>query len=362
MTGATSPAFPGSRKLAGWWRQLAPYQPQALWVGHFLLHHVEALVRVSQACRPDPFTLFLLRALALSVSDFTADATGAAQILEYLDEHLHLGRQVLHQALRGLETDGLAQSCPSGRWTITGLGRDALERHEYPRAAHERRSFYFIESAEPNGPDRPPPHYVNVHYATGISWAVADDTHFDVGTLESCLRQPVEWKQQHGFPVNVQEVVRAGSARPPGALAPPAWQSVIVDRPERIAAALVLTAAGALVGLAIRPDGWTLQAGSPLFAIQAHWSTVFPNLPPELPPAMWRLVWRSWCESRGLPGDEAEACVVEQHGERLRVIAPPRLIERLRATRSDVFKGETLLLAGEGKVRTGAVVHLVEAA
>ena len=68
MTGTLSLAFPGSRKLAAWWRQLAPYCPQTVWFGHLLLHHVEALVRLSRPCRLDRLALFVLKALALAES------------------------------------------------------------------------------------------------------------------------------------------------------------------------------------------------------------------------------------------------------------------------------------------------------
>ena len=48
-------------------------------------------------------------------------------------------------------------------------------------------------------------------------------------------------------------------------------------------------------------------------------------------------------------------------GIHLRVAPPARLLERLRAARSDALKGEAWLLAGEGPVRRAAVVELVEA-
>src|SRR5262245_57747564 len=125
MTPASSLAFPGSRKLAGWWRLLAPYQPQALWVGHLLFHHVEALVRLTQFGPADAFNLFLLRAVALVDAETGATLAGAS--LDRLDDRLGLGRPVLRQALRGLEAEGLIWPIPArGSWSLTDLGRQAL--------------------------------------------------------------------------------------------------------------------------------------------------------------------------------------------------------------------------------------------
>src|SRR6516225_6397617 len=116
MTAAPSLAFPGGRKLAGWWRQLAAYRPLGLWVGHLLLHHVEAAVRLSHPRRPDPLTLFLLRALALAGPENEGRPAPPDAVLDRLDSRLHLGRQVLRQALRDLEAEGLAAPDASGRW------------------------------------------------------------------------------------------------------------------------------------------------------------------------------------------------------------------------------------------------------
>ena len=37
MTAPSPALFPAGRTLAGWWRQLAPWQPTAVWVGQLLL-------------------------------------------------------------------------------------------------------------------------------------------------------------------------------------------------------------------------------------------------------------------------------------------------------------------------------------
>ncbi|HEV3444311.1 MAG TPA: hypothetical protein VG099_06685, partial [Gemmataceae bacterium] len=82
MTAAPALAFPPSKTLLSWWTQLAPFRPSALWVGHLLLHRVEALVSAQRPCPIDPIALFVLRAVALA---------GPAS-LETIAHHLALER------------------------------------------------------------------------------------------------------------------------------------------------------------------------------------------------------------------------------------------------------------------------------
>jgi hypothetical protein len=381
MTGAASLAFPGGRKLAGWWRQLAAYEPLGLWVGHLLLHHVEAAVRVSQPRRLDPLNLFLLRALALPGPPVQDQPAPPEAVLDRLNSWLHVGRQVLRQALRELEAEGLAGADEPGRWTPTALGRQALEHQEYPRARYERRAFHFLDRRAAGEKAESLPHFLDVRNFTGIPWPAAEGAAFDVRTLQACVHQPAEWKQQHGFPLDVQEIlavdlgeretgsdsagekIKAADISNPTPSALPSWQRVIVDRPEHILAVLVLARSPSgqqIVGLAVRQDGWVLQTATPLFTLSTNWTEVFPELAAEPPLEVWRQAWRAWCEPRAVPAAEINACRVESHGERLRVTGPPGLVERLRTARSDVFKGETWLLAGDGPVRAAAQVELTE--
>src|SRR5947209_6815734 len=115
MTAGPALTFPGSRTVAGWWRQLAACQPRALWVGHLLLHRVEALVRVARPRRPERLTLLVLQALHL----------GDGQPLEGLNARLHLGRQVLGRVLAALRAHGLAHVDAHGMWRATDAGLGA---------------------------------------------------------------------------------------------------------------------------------------------------------------------------------------------------------------------------------------------
>ncbi|HXG13233.1 MAG TPA: hypothetical protein VNK04_25975 [Gemmataceae bacterium] len=377
MTVAGPLVFPGSRVLAGWWQLLAPFQPQALWVAHLLLHRVEALACVSRPRSLDRFARLVLQALTL----------GHERTLPALEDRLHLGRQTLYQVLRRLQQEGLVQPGPSGEWQPTGLGRHALERDEYPAVGHERRRFYFVHSSAAGRK----PHFLDLPDAISAPCVAPDDWAFDVGILQACVRQPAEWKRRWGFPLDVEEVHTIPRVGPPadaleggpdpnaGAAAdepaaalglpfptpipePPAWQRVIVDWPEHLLSALVLVAPGSggerLLGFAAHTEGWVLQAERPAFRLGEDWAEVFPELTEESP-EIWQQAWRAWCQQRKLPLAEVEACTLQRHGHRLRVGAGKRLIDRLQAVRSQALRGEVWLLAGSGRIRPAAQLELV---
>jgi hypothetical protein len=350
MTAPSPALFPAGRTLAGWWRQLAPWQPTAVWVGQLLLHRVEALTRLNRSCPLDAFTRLILQALALE------DGVSAAR----LEGRLHLGTQIVFQVLRQLEHAGLARAAGDA-WAVTDLGRRALEQGAFARAAEERRTFHFVEGEGP----APSVHYLNLGPgAGGTASPPAEGWRFDAGVLTACLGRPAEWKQRHGFPADVEEFLPLNGPVPEGTPAPEMWQRVVLDRPERFPAALVRTGAGAgaerLLGFAVRTEGWLLQAARPAFEVGADWPEVFPDLAHEPPADAWRQAWRGWCQPRSLPGAEVEACTLELHDCQLRVHAPGRLVERLRAARSDIFRGEAWVLAGGGRLRRAAVLELVD--
>jgi hypothetical protein len=350
MTAAPALVFPGGRTLAGWWKQLVSYAPRALWVGHLLLHRVEALVAVHKPFRVDPLPGFVLRAVSAGAS------------LEELDDRLHLGRPLIRQILQQLESEKLLERAAAVRWSLTSLGRQALEHGQYPRGSHERRSFSFVESEQPGQE----PRFLHLLNHPSLSpWPAAEGWRFDVGLLTACLRQTPAWKQQHNFPLEVDAVLTAADTGDPSATIPP-WQRVILDRPEHLAAALILAPVGAgherLLGFAVQQEGWGLQAREPVFTLNGDWRETFPDLTAEPAAELWRQAWRAWCQPRNLPPAEAEACVLERQDYHLRVTAPARLVERLRAARSDVFKEEAWLLAGSGRLRSAARIELIDGA
>jgi hypothetical protein len=369
MTTAAPLAFPGSRVLAGWWRQLAPTAPRAVWVGRLLLHRVETLVRMARPQRPDTFTLLILRALAQSET-----ATVPA-----LDARLHLGMDILGQALRRLAGEGLTWASPDGAWKLTPLGQEALDRGEYRRIGHERLAFHFVDRRSTptptpeatTGPALPPFHFLNLRAPSGASWPAAEGWDFDPYALKACLEQPPQWKRRFGFPEEIEHIygIAGEPAESDPIEAPPAWQQIILDRPEHLLTVFVLvsaaleTEAGSqqerLLGFAVRQEGWVLQAEEPAFTLTEGWQEVFPELD-EPSAETWRQAWRAWCQPRSVPATESDACQLERQEYRLRVRAPKRLVERLRTARSDALKGEAWVLAGTGNIRRGALLDIVE--
>ncbi|HEV3257114.1 MAG TPA: hypothetical protein VG013_09565 [Gemmataceae bacterium] len=353
MTAAPALTFPGSRTVAGWWRQLAGYQPQALWIGHLLFHRVEALVSLASPRRPDRLTLLVIKALEL----------GRGQPLDRLNERLHLGHQLLGQVLGTLRAEGLALVDADGRWSPTDSGRRALEQGEYQQVVHERRVFHFVETERPGHP----PHFVRLGEHAGVFSPVGQRWQFDPVHLRACLGQPPGWKQEQGFPPEVVEVLAPGAAAGTdvgGAVQE--WQRVILDQPERLLAALVLAPAEGggerLLGFAARQPGWALGTAAPVVSLAGGWQAPFPELADEAPLEQWRQAWRAWGQPRGLPPPETDACRLERHDYRLRVAAPRHVVERLRLARSDALKGEAWLLAGDGRIRAAALVEVVEQA
>jgi hypothetical protein len=178
------------------------------------------------------------------------------------------------------------------------------------------------------------------------------DWPFDVGLLRACVEQPAEWKQRHGFPAEVRTAPEPAEA----------WQQVIIDRPEQLLVLFVLSGEGQepLLGLAVQLPGWQLQTDRPVLMLGPGWRESLPELAEDPRLELWREAWRGWCQPRGLPAGEIEACILERRGITLVVRAPRPLAERLRAGRSEVLKGETWLLAGDEQTRCAAVVELAE--
>ena len=343
--------LPGSRVLLGWWRELGSLRPRRLWFAHLLLHHVEALAAVACPHPLDPLQAALLQALSLPPPGGCRENGDLAPSPL---ARLGLDRQLLARLLHALTTAGLVRPAGRDRWELTDEGRQAQRAGAFVTRTRERRAFYFVNGSAVQRP----PHFLALDRPPAAPLPPPEGWRFDAAVLEECVRQAPEWKRRFRFPTEVESVLGASA---PGAA--PDWRRVILDRPEQLFLVLVQTAAEgggpSLLGFGVREEGWVLERGAPVLALAEGVEEVFPDLAAEPPAEAWRRAWGAWCQPRGLPPDEVEACRLEQAGHRLLVHAPPRLVDRLRAARSDAVKHEAWLLAAAGRIREAAQVELV---
>jgi hypothetical protein len=363
MTGVSSLAFPGSRTLANWWRQLAPYQPEAIWTGYLFLHRVEAKVALLESQPLDRLSHLFLQAVDLETKCASATppsppceggAWGGRDLCEALQDRLRLGTAVIRQMLRTLAGHDLLRAQDGGPWTLTDLGRYALAHQCFALPHQERRSFPFVERFDAAGRRVSPPHFLGVAETAGVPWEAAEAAVFDVQMLRACPGQPPEWKARFGFPLEVQAVLGPSDNG--------SWQEVVVDRPERVLAVLVEGKKGSdeprLLGFPARPDGWVLESREPILNLPAAARSFAPELADEPSPETWRQAWQAWCQIRQLPQADVAACQLTHAGARLRVAASQRLEQRLQTARSDIFKGDAWVLAGEGYLRPAVCLEL----
>src|SRR5262245_7862365 len=112
MTNASSLAFPGSRTLATWGRQLQSHEPAAIWAGYLFLHRLDASVQCLVRRPLEPLAEFILQALTLEAGTGSGEhvnngSTSEDAWLWRLDRRLHLGLTPLRRLLHGLADLGL---------------------------------------------------------------------------------------------------------------------------------------------------------------------------------------------------------------------------------------------------------------
>jgi hypothetical protein len=325
--------FPGSRTLAAWWRELAPWRPLRLWLCHLLFHRVEALADVLRSYRLDDLRLEVLRSLVAGRQPAGLDPGLFARLT------------------RELTAAGLFSRAGAGL-QLTDAGRHAVADGSVAVAALERREFFFID----NRAVQRSPHFVRLS-VRGTSVVPPEHWEFDPVLLQSAVGREAAWKKAFGFPEEVNAFrLPVGND--------PDWRSIVFDQAEYLFTIFVeveTTPNGAqLLGFAGRTIGWTLQSNEPALALGRQWEEALPDLTTAPDEAAWRTTWQAWGQQRALPAGEMMACRLERSGLLLRVEAPHKLIARLREDRSDALKGETWLLAGAGRTRAAARVELTE--
>ncbi|MSQ93278.1 MAG: hypothetical protein EXR98_01835 [Gemmataceae bacterium] len=344
MDRASSLIFPGGRTLAGWWRQLSPLQPAGLWIGYGFVHRVEVAVHVRCEQPIDSFAHLVLQALHLEETVAPNHVPGVS--LAVLEERLCLPGAVVLHVLAGMCADGLLTREAPERWQASELGRYALEKRALPVRLQKRRTFPFLERVDSSGERIGAPHFLPIAECAVASWSVGEPHRFDIACLRGSIEQSAAWKQAAAFPLEV-EALADGVVD--------VWQQVVVDRPERVMLALVVVNAQGtrkVLGFAVKVDGWALQDRAPVLRVPAPADSLWPEIAQQPTMPVWQDVWRSWCKQRQLPTNEVELCALSYHAPRLEVQAPPRLVQRLHAAKSDLFKGEAWLLVGDGYCRT----------
>jgi hypothetical protein len=320
---------PPGRALAGWWRQLAPHAPVQLWFADLTVFRLDALVRCARAVPLTSVSRLLLNALTVFPSSPA----------EPLARRLGLTAPVLRGLLADLRHAGFAEADATGVWHPTPAGRAAADAGAFQETSLERRTFCFTADGltflpltahgQPADADAPP----------GLLAALSD-----------CAASPAEWKQSHGFPADVTAVVD-----PAADADVPAWQRVPVCRAEHVALALIQLPDSSILGFATTTDTWAL-APDPGLRLAA--TDALPGL--AGPPAeAWAQAWREWCQPvRGAAPEDVAGAALERDGHRLRVRAAPRLLEKLKVSRPEAFRGDGWILAGGGAVRAAAEVEI----
>jgi hypothetical protein len=361
MTGiASSLAYPGSRALAEWWRQISAYRPIRIWFGHLFLHRVEALVGLKRPYRPDALSLLVLEALAIE----------SPTTVECVESRLHVGIPLTGRLLRRLAANGLIAPASPG-WALAERGRALLSGGTLLQPVNERRCFYFVDNDSEQSP-----HFVSL--ATGIAspYSLPTARPFDIGVLTKCIEQRADWKVRHGFPLDVECLIPSQGQTPDLAeeaddkLTPgpeveagdttiPRWQRVSIVHPE--STTLLIAKAGDGGGFrafTVQQKGWLLNCKEPIHLAEGL-ADILPALREELAPHKWSQAWIGWAGSAGLSPAHVDASQVRREGHRLVVSVPSGILNRLRATRNEVLKGEVWLLAGDDRVREAAQLQVV---
>lgn len=353
MISASSLAFPGSRTLASWRRLLAPHVPEALWVGYLFVHRVEALAEWCEPHPLDPLVALVLQAVTLETS--LSPPASLDDLLARLDRRLHLGPAALRSVLENLSRLRLVELDSTSHVRITPEAQQALREGRLLAPTRGRRPFSFVERLDPAGARLAPPHFLALQAAKGAPWHAQEPFEFD--WLRAPTTAAPEWKTSFGYPAEIRTIV----SPPAAAQDADAWQRVIVDATERTLVAL-LVARGRWLGFAGRPEGWALDAAQPILDLPQEARLSFPDLAADPPNEAWRQAWLEWCQPRGLSLTDAAACRLSFAGEVVRIEAPGSLVQRLQASKSDIFKGDAWLLAGAGFLRRAARMELVKGA
>ncbi|HEV8058977.1 MAG TPA: hypothetical protein VGP68_03845 [Gemmataceae bacterium] len=338
MTSPRPAAFPGGRVLAGWWKQLAAWRPQSLWIGSVSLERAEALCSIRQIEPLTPLEGMLLANLDPQLPSETAQ----------LDRRLGVSQVLLERLLAKLERKG-ALTRNSHGWVLTATGSQARVESTLPGKHVERRSFWFVADL-----DDSESHVFVLPANPGVFQPVESNqiNRGSLHALRTSVQKDAQWKRSRGFPLEVEDIIAPEEATPANDVA--AWEKIVIVHPYRLQAAIItyFRASGepAVAAFPYQEHGWSLGT-SPAFDIAASWQEIFPNLPLEPAEELVADAWKKWLVQRGPVGSALDHYRLERHVDRIRVVPPADMPDVLGAPRGDLSRGEAWLILAEGPLR-----------
>ena len=336
MTLSRPAAFPGGRVLAGWWKHLATWKPQSLWIGSISLERVEALCSIHQDEPLSPLENAVLNRLEVPTS------------AELLNQGLGIGQFLVGRVLAKLDQKQ-AVARTGQEWALTELGMQSRQSNSLPGRRVERRSFWFVGDSEGSGPQ------AFVAPAIPGAFQPVESTRFNRRSLEALLEsaaQKSEWKSRRGFPLDVESIVAPDPTQ--GANDLSALERLVIVHPYRLQAALITytndAGAQAVAAFAYQEHGWALGS-APVFDVEAGWNELFPTLQLDPTEEVVTDAWRKWLAQRGFTDQALGHYRLIRHPERVGVVPPAELPDVLGAPRGDLARGEAWLILQEGPLR-----------
>jgi hypothetical protein len=338
MTFPRPAAFPGGRVLAGWWKQLAPWRPQSLWLGSLILERTEALCSIRHSAPLPPLDSHLLKTLS----------ERQATDISVLTRRLGVTDVLLTRLLIKLEQKRIVGRSASG-WQLTEAGAEARRQNLLPGERLERRSFWFLCDPQDSGKAA----FVNPAQPGAFQPVEANRIHR--GSLEALLqssRRDAEWKRQRAFPLEIDSIIVPESSATNDDLA--AWEKVVVVHPHWLQAALIAyvreSGQPGVAAFSYQEHGWALGA-LPVFDLAASWKEIFPGLPVEPDEATITEAWRKWLNQRGLASQALERCQLVRRDGRIGVISLEQAPDIVGGPRGDLARGEAWLVLYEGPLK-----------
>jgi hypothetical protein len=157
------------------------------------IHAIEACVSVSRRESIDEVEYFVLKSI---------DILGGADI-EKVNSLLHIGRQNIHQIILKLNKDELLSTTTDDFFEVTFLGRKVLEEDVMIKLEKRRQIFHFIDGSNEFLRIKEHSRFLTDlrPHETAAGW------NFDVESLQKCISETNDWKQQRQFPADINELI-----------------------------------------------------------------------------------------------------------------------------------------------------------